>query len=299
MSPPGSDVIRRRAFLKGLLGVLLAGLVTSGYGIGVEALLRLKIARWQVRPEGWKARPVKVVMVADIHAGGPWMTAARVAGIVARANALGGDLILLMGDYKADYVTQTHQVWPEEIAPILAGLRAPLGVYAIIGNHDWWDDPEAMAGHTLVTRAERALTAAGIPVLVNTAVKLDGFWLAAVDSEVAYGWPRRRARDRRRDIIRTLGIANDGAPVIFAAHEPDVFGDYRPAALTLSGHTHGGQINLFGWMPIVPSRFGSRYAYGHIREAGRDLVVSGGLGCSGLPIRLGRPPELTVVEISA
>jgi predicted MPP superfamily phosphohydrolase len=69
------------------------------------------------------------------------------------------------------------------------------------------------------------------------------------------------------------------------------------AALTLCGHTHGGQLRLFGWSPRVPSRYGNRYAYGHVREAGRDLIVSGGLGTSKLPLRFGVPPEITVVEL--
>ena len=58
-------------------------------------------------------------------------------------------------------------------------------------------------------------------------------------------------------------------------------------ALTVAGHTHGGQVRLFGYAPVVPSRFGARYAYGHVVEAGRNLVVSGGLGCSGIPVRFG------------
>jgi predicted MPP superfamily phosphohydrolase len=82
------------------------------------------------------------------------------------------------------------------------------------------------------------------------------------------------------------------------AHEPDVFPTV-PArvSLTLSGHTHGGQIRLFGYSPIVPSRFRNRYAYGHVIEDGRNLIVSGGLGCSIAPIRFGSPPEIVVVEL--
>ena len=68
-------------------------------------------------------------------------------------------------------------------------------------------------------------------------------------------------------------------------------------ALTLSGHTHGGQVRLFGYSPIVPSGYGNRFAYGHVVETGRNLIVSGGLGCSILPIRFGVPPEIVEVEI--
>ena len=90
----------------------------------------------------------------------------------------------------------------------------------------------------------------------------------------------------------------DDAPVILMAHEPDIFAEVpNRVALTVSGHTHGGQVRLAGFTPIVPSKFGSRYAYGHIVEDGRHLVVSGGLGLSGLPIRFGSPPEVVLVAL--
>jgi predicted MPP superfamily phosphohydrolase len=82
------------------------------------------------------------------------------------------------------------------------------------------------------------------------------------------------------------------------AHEPDIFPQVpRRVAVTLSGHTHGGQVRLLGYAPIVPSKFKDRYVYGHIVEEGRHLVVSGGIGCSGLPVRFGSPPEIVVVEL--
>jgi hypothetical protein len=69
-------------------------------------------------------------------------------------------------------------------------------------------------------------------------------------------------------------------------------------ALTLSGHTHGGQVRMFGWSPIVPSRYGSELAYGYRRKA-CDIVVSGGLGCSIVPFRLGVPPEIVLVTMGS
>ena len=98
----------------------------------------------------------------------------------------------------------------------------------------------------------------------------------------------------------TLAQAVDDAPVILQAHEPDIFPEVpQTVALTLSGHTHGGQVRLFGWSPIVPSRYGNRYAYGHIHEDHRDLVVSGGIGCSIAPVRFGVTPEITLVTLEA
>jgi predicted MPP superfamily phosphohydrolase len=90
----------------------------------------------------------------------------------------------------------------------------------------------------------------------------------------------------------------DDAPVILLAHEPDIFPRVpEQVSLTLSGHTHGGQVRLFGYSPVVPSRFGNRYAYGHIVESGRSLIVSGGLGCAILPVRFGVPPEIVLIDV--
>ncbi len=100
------------------------------------------------------------------------------------------------------------------------------------------------------------------------------------------------------DVPGTLAKVTDDAPVILMAHEPDIFPKI-PArvALTLSGHTHGGQVRLFGYSPVSNSRYGQRYLYGHVVEAGRHLIVSGGLGLSRIPIRLGVPPEIVLVEL--
>jgi len=98
----------------------------------------------------------------------------------------------------------------------------------------------------------------------------------------------------------TLALATDDAPIVLMAHEPDIFPRVPDrVALTVCGHTHGGQVRLIGYAPIVPSKFGDRYVYGHIVEEGRNLVVSGGLGCSGLPLRFGSPPEIVMIELSA
>jgi predicted MPP superfamily phosphohydrolase len=100
------------------------------------------------------------------------------------------------------------------------------------------------------------------------------------------------------DLPRTLAQVSDEAPVILMAHEPDIFPKVPDrVSLTISGHTHGGQVRIFGYAPVVPSRFGNRYVYGHKIERDRHLIVSGGLGCSSLPVRLGSPPEIVMIEL--
>ena len=101
------------------------------------------------------------------------------------------------------------------------------------------------------------------------------------------------------NLERTLGAVQDRDPVILLCHEPDIFPSVPRdrVALTICGHTHGGQVRLFGWSPIVPSAYGDRYAYGHIEEDGKHMIVSGGLGTAILPVRFGVPPEITLIRL--
>ena len=102
------------------------------------------------------------------------------------------------------------------------------------------------------------------------------------------------------DLNATLAKVTDDAPVILMIHEPDAFTEVPSrVALTLAGHTHGGQVRIFGYSPVVPSAYGNRFAYGHVVEDGRHLIVSGGLGCSVLPVRFGVPPEINLIELGA
>ena len=235
----------------------------------------------------------------------PGLSQKRIAGICNRANALDPDIILLLGDYVSSMDLTTGAVAPEIWARELARLTAPLGVHAIQGNHDWWDDAAAQIAGGGETHAFKALRDVDIPVYENDAVRLEkngqGFWLAGLSSQWALKPGRRFGRARMKGLDNldgTLAKVSDNAPVILMAHEPDIFPEV-PArvSLVLSGHTHAGQVRMFGYSPVVPSDFGNRFAYGHIVEEGRDLVVSGGLGCSILPVRFGAPPEITVIDL--
>jgi hypothetical protein len=159
------------------------------------------------------------------------------------------------------------------------------------------------------TKIGRALAAAGVRVLENDAVRVGGpaapVWIAGLGDQWAF-WHRRQPGDPpgrprfigRDDLPGTLRRVTDDAPVILLIHEPDGFVRVPDrVALTLAGHTHGGQVQLFGYRPVVPSVYGARFAYGLIEEEGRALIVSGGLGCSGVPIRFGVPPEIVVVDL--
>jgi predicted MPP superfamily phosphohydrolase len=301
-------MITRRAVLKGVAAVGLSGLSLGAYAFGIEPRFRLEVTHYRLQPPGWPAGlHLRLAVVADLHASEPYMPPERIAEIVDRTNALGADAILLLGDYAASHRWQTRRVPAPEWAGLLAGLRAPLGVHAVLGNHDWWDDAAAQRRRRGPVLGRIELERVGVPVYENDVVRLEKagrpFWLAGLGDQMAFLAGRSRRLPYFHgvdDLAGTLAKVTDHAPVILMAHEPDVF-PRVPArvAVTISGHTHGGQVRLLGYSPAVPSIYGNRYAYGHIVENGHSLVVSGGLGCSKLPVRLGVPPEVVLVEIGS
>ena len=295
-------MITRRRFLQSMGGAGALGVSTTAYGFGIEPD-RLEVTRYSLSPPQWPSDlKLKIAALADLHACDPWMSLQRIEGIVARTNALQPDLVVLLGDYVAGHRKVTRYIPAKEWALVLAALKAPLGVHAVLGNHDWWEDRTVQRegkGHPI---ARQALEAAGIPVYENGAKRLvkDGraFWLAGLGDQLAY-LPARRFRPVRRigvdDLGATLAKVTDSAPLILMAHEPDIVRRVPSrVTLQLSGHTHGGQVRLLGWSPVSPS--GRELAYGHIRR-NCDVVVSGGLGCSIMPFRLGVPPEIVLVML--
>jgi predicted MPP superfamily phosphohydrolase len=237
----------------------------------------LALPRWPAALDG-----VRLGLLSDIHAGAPHVTESTIGRAVGRLNAEAPDAVLLLGDFIDAHILWGGRVSPEQIARRLAALRAPLGVFAVLGNHDW-----KQAGD----RMWSALTHAGIEVLENRAAKAGDFHVAGLAD----------LRARRPDLPRALAGVPPDAPVVLLAHDPDVF-PFVPdrVALTLSGHVHGGQVAVpFVRRPAIPSRYGERYARGHVVEDGRHLYVTSGLGTSGLPLRLLAPPQVVVLELRA
>jgi predicted MPP superfamily phosphohydrolase len=285
----------RRGLLLGGFGLAGSSLVsTAAYATAIEPE-RLVTTTYRLTPPGWHSGRMRVVAIADLHAGGPNMTVEHIARTVDQTNALAPDLVVLLGDYFANHYFVTEHVPNAIWAGEFARLRPPLGVWAILGNHDWWYD---------VTGVRRALADVGIPVLENRAVMLgEGsrrFWLAGLGDQLAHRLGRKLFRGED-DLPGTLAQVTTADPVILLAHEPDIFPQVPDrVSLTLCGHTHGGQIRIpLIWPALVPSQYGARFAYGHIVEAGRHMIVSGGLGTSFAPVRLGVPPEIVHVEIGA
>ena len=294
---PLMDLSRRRFLLAGLpaAGGLLAA-STTAYATAIEPE-RLITTTYRLTPPGWRGGPLRVVAIADLHAGGPNMTLEHISRVIDATNALKPDLIVLLGDYIATHGFVTEHVPNEIWAGEFARLNARLGVYAILGNHDWWAD---------VSGVRHAFAKVGIPVLENRALALGDkarrFWLAGLGDQLAHrlrGAGTFRGAD---DLPGTLAQVTTDDPVILLAHEPFIF--FRPngvparVSLTLAGHTHGGQIRVpLIWPALAPSRERAAFAYGHIVRGGRHMIVSGGLGTSIVPVRIGVPPEIVNIEI--
>ena len=295
---PTRGITRRRLITGGLSAAGVAGLALPGtvtYA-AVEAADQLAVTDYRLTPPGWrKGQKLTITVIADLHAGGPNMGLARVRQVVDAGNALKSDLVVLLGDFFATHRFVTEHVASAAWAGELKRLKASLGTYAIYGNHDWWYD---------ITGVRNALHNVGIPAMQNEAVLLDApggrVWLAGLGDQLAHYISPGVFRGVD-DLPGTLARLTTDDPAILLVHEPDIFVDVpERVSLTLAGHTHGGQIRFPLMAPTwVPSRYGARFAYGHIVERDRHMIVSGGLGCSKVPLRLGVPPEIVRVTLGA
>jgi uncharacterized protein len=295
-------LITRRQLFSRSTALTSLGVGTAAYGFGIEPAFKLNVTRYALRPQHWSnGLKLRIAALSDIHASEPYMSAARIREIVALTNTLDADMIVLLGDYVVGSGAHYSKLAPSIWAAELASLKAPLGVFAVLGNHDWWQYGENR--QKSADEVSAALRSANITVLHNQALRLqkDGqaFWLAGLGDQLAFlEWATHTLKGAD-NLPATLAQITDDAPVVLLAHEPDIFVKV-PArvSLTLSGHTHGGQIRIMGWSPIIPSRYGNRFAYGHVSEGGKDLLVTGGLGVSRIPVRIGVPPEIMLVDLA-
>jgi len=297
-------MITRRGFVKLACSGFAFGAGLAGFSV-TEAMATPKITRYALTPQQWTAGlKLRICALADFHACEPWMSAERIKSICDQAQALDADIILLLGDYVSGMQRFRDIVPAKDWSQAMAGLAAPLGVHAIFGNHDCWQDADFQRDPNRMTFAERALRDIGFSVYVNRAARLEkqeqAFWLAGLGDQMAL---KPGGNDRSRmlgidNLGATLTQVTDAAPVLLMAHEPDIFPQTdRRVSLTLSGHTHGGQVDVFGWRPISASAGSRLYPAGHFREMGRDLIVSRGLGCTGLPLRFGSWPEILLIDL--
>jgi uncharacterized protein len=287
--PTGENSDRRRRWWKifriAILVLLLSIAVSAIWAFFIEPN-RLVVHQQTVQIDNWpnELSGLRVALIGDVHTGGPFIDYQKLRRIVDLTNQQNPDLIVLLGDYMSPDSWHSHKVEPEVTAGVLKDLRAPLGVYAVLGNHDWWYNGEKVG---------RAFEDVGIRVLENDVAEMkwrdQSFWLVGF----ADIWTRRL------QIKETIAKVPAGAPIIGLTHNPDLFPRVpQMVPLLLAAHTHGGQVNLpLVGTPIVPSHFGSKYTAGHIFENGHHLFVTTGIGTSILPVRFRVTPEIVILTI--
>jgi len=291
--------IKRLIVLFSILAFLLASCAFYAYYIEPRKLIvrhrELRVRNWNPQLNG-----LKIALISDIHAGSNYVTEERLREIVEKTNNEEPDLIVILGDFvspsKKNF--QIFEMPIPTIAENLKGLRAKLGVYAVFGNWDFW------AENNLRSEFEKV----GIRFLENEVVTLEKngqkFRIFGLEDHTKFGnWATKT--QKWKQILQPTEADGD---LIVLEHSPDVLPiitDERLAIspklrLILAGHTHGGQfwLPLIG-SPFVPSSYGQKYAYGHIRENGVDMFVTTGIGTSILPFRFLVPPEIAVLEIYA
>jgi len=267
--------------LSGLLGLTAVTLLVYAGWIEPDSL---RVSRYTVSQVSPLLRGLRIAVISDLHAGAPYIDTDKIDRMVAMTNDAKPDLILLTGDYVITGMPGGHHMPIKTIVAHLSTLRAPLGVYAVLGNHDRGES----AGHI-----GNAFWRAGIPDLENAYAILppprQGITLVGIGDHSSGGARPKRA------------LAQVNGTALCFTHSPDIFPRLPPkCSLTIAGHTHGGQV----WLPLLDrpamfeaSRFGEKYAAGIIREDGKTLFVSSGIGTSWLPLRFRVPPEISLLTV--
>jgi len=225
----------------------------------------------------------KIAFVSDIHCG-QFFPPERVRGLVENVNELGADIILLGGDY-VDSAGMFEGMFTGQCIRELNSLKAPLGVYGVLGNHEHWSGKD---------ESVKALEEAGVTLIDNSGVwvRLDGDRIRVGGmADPESGWV---------DVNPALEGVSEDDLVVIVSHRPDFAEGLKTEKVDLfiSGHTHGGQITLFGlWSPFIPSIYGEKYRSGLIETNRTKVIVSNGVGTTSLPIRFFAPPDIVLVTL--
>jgi uncharacterized protein len=288
-APPTTDDARmsRRQFLaRATYTYAAAGLGLTGYGIWSAELLPTVTRRTLVfdnLPNGLDG--LRIAHLSDVHAG-IHMSGEKMAGIVARTNALQADLILQTGD-----MIDIAQSFIPDYVRAFRDLHAPLGVVTVLGNHDRYTGENAVIKG--VRDAGQVFVKNGSHVIEHR-----GAALALMGIDDPRNW---RADDpQEEDLEAALRVTPPPSEAfrILLAHRPGAFDGAAPRGipLTLAGHIHGGQFYLpvVGWSP---GRLITKYVMGHFTQGASQLYVSRGIGVVGVPLRVFAPPEIALFEL--
>lgn len=279
----------RRQFLKGFLGFAAAGLFTAAGGLGYARYLEphmletnLIPIRHRLIPKGFDQ--FRIVQFSDTHLS-EYFTADELSNVVSQVNALSPDLIVFSGDL----IDKPHRYREHERAVnALKKLAAPYGKLAIFGNHDH-------GGYG--TKVYQTLMAsAGFRVLRNDFMKLE-----LIDGSVIEIASLDDLMLGRPDYEGILSKLSEKAFSILLVHEPDaaLTAKQYPVNLQISGHTHGGQIQIPVFGPLITPPYGEIYTEGMYETAGMKIYVNRGIGTTRLPLRFLSKPEITVFQLES
>jgi predicted MPP superfamily phosphohydrolase len=291
--PASKAVTSRRRFLRtATTAVGTVPFIGGFYGL-VFGRLDLEVTRQRIHlerlPRGFEG--FRIVQLSDFHIG-PFMTASEIRHVVDTAQGLKGDLIVLCGDYITwDPTTQTAAV------DALSGLRAPLGVFGCLGNHEAWTGVTDSITRLFSTQSVQILRRQNATLRAGG----DELNLIGVDFQTNRPVGARHEGVVRRYLVGVEPLVRVDTANILLSHNPNTFDRAVELGidLSLAGHTHGGQVALEFISPqIAPGRLVTAYVAGWFGKPGGQLYVNRGIGTIGPPIRWGAPPEITVFELA-
>lgn len=290
---PLFKTLTRRRLIVGAVPATLYGIALRGvYGphdLDISSVQDIKIPGLPAAFEG-----MTITQVSDLHTGA-YIRRPELDHVVDTVNGLKGDLIAVTGDFMDNSLLLL-----DVCRQSLSKLRAPMGVWGNLGNHDYYAD-RARAGYPGCVQIVESMQAAGIKMLRNQhAVLPGGLVLGGVDwTGHDRGNPNAYDSERTQQALaQTFEGSDPSMPRVLLAHTPDVFFDSPSynVAFTLAGHTHGGgQVVITEWKgrPIALGSWIYKYMTGLYRQGEHTLYVNRGIGYVGLPIRLNCPPEIS------
>lgn len=275
--------------------LLFGGVLAYAYFIGPRQFEvveeTLAVPNWDAKLNGFK-----VVAISDIHAGSNYAPIERLRFVVEKANEQNPDLIVLLGDYVSELSRGRNRnaadgedgtalkIQANEIADALTGFKAKFGVFAVIGNHDWYHNDK---------KVHAALERVGIDVLDNEVESI------SVGDQTVHLWGIEDLWKNRRVPSEPFDTLTDKRNILAITHNPDsLLTAPQGFSIMFAGHSHGGQINFPIFGPLAPFN-DPRFMHGHAEVDGKHVYVTSGVGTSVIPFRWRVAPEIAVVTLNS